>query len=79
MGGPAFCKTCGVHMFGNIYGPPISNFDKLAPERIPIVLEIYAKNMNTQPVPVRTFDGVDFASLTINYDPCGAEGYKLDP
>ncbi|XWW94161.1 hypothetical protein V2A60_002103 [Cordyceps javanica] len=78
MSGPAMCKTCGVYMFQNVHGPPISFFDKLPPERLPIVLDNYVKNMNMQPVSVRVFDGVDIASLNIDYDDCGTEGYTLD-
>lgn len=72
------CKTCGVFMFSRIYGPPISIFDKLPPERLPIVMENYVKNMNMQPVCVRVFDDVDMATLKIEYDDCGTEGYTLD-
>lgn len=78
LGGPAMCKTCGVHMFGNLYGPPISAFDKLPAERLPIVIEIYAKNMNMQPICVRVMDDIDMSTLKIDYDDCGTEGYKLD-
>lgn len=28
MGSGVICKTCGVSVFGNIYGPPIEIFDK---------------------------------------------------
>ncbi|KAJ2978605.1 hypothetical protein NQ176_g3722 [Zarea fungicola] len=78
MSGPAMCKTCGVYMFSNIYGPPISFFDKLPPERVPIVMDTYVTNMNLQPVSVRVFDDVDISTLKIEYDDCGTEGYKLD-
>ncbi|OAA75086.1 Mss4-like protein [Akanthomyces lecanii RCEF 1005] len=78
MGGPAMCKTCGVYMFWRIYGPPISFFDKLPPERLPIVMDNYAKNMNVQPVSVRMLDDVEMETLKIDHDDCGTEGYTLD-
>lgn len=65
-------------MFSNIYGPPISFFDKLPPERVPIVMDNYVTNMNMQPISVRVFDDVDISTLKIEYDDCGTEGYKLD-
>ncbi|KAM3514722.1 hypothetical protein MY11210_001693, partial [Beauveria gryllotalpidicola] len=39
-----------IHGRSNIYGPDPSVFDKLAPERRVVVLEIYHKNMALQPV-----------------------------
>lgn len=73
------CKTCGVHMFGIVYGPPISIFDKLPPERKAVALEVYHRNLNMQPLSVRTIDDLDISSLKIEYDACGTEGYTLDP
>jgi hypothetical protein len=67
-----------VHVFGNIYGPPISVFDKLPPERKEKVLEIYRKNLQLQPLNVRAMEGVDLTELKINRSDEGTEGYVLN-
>lgn len=71
------CKTCGVTVFNNVYGPPVSVFDSLPPERKEKVLEMYWKNMALQPLNVRALDGVDLESLEIERTDEGAEGYVL--
>ncbi|KAK5991546.1 hypothetical protein PT974_09830 [Cladobotryum mycophilum] len=79
-GGSTFCRTCGVHVFGNIYGPPISIFDKLPPERRELALGVYHKNMKLKPLNVRTLDNLDLASLRplIKREDEGTDGYVLD-
>lgn len=77
-GSAVHCKYCGVHVFGNIYGPDPSVFDKLQPERREIVLEIYHKNMALQPVNVRTITGLDLKSIHVERTDCGTDGYVLD-
>lgn len=79
--GSTYCKTCGVHVFSNIYGPPISVFDKLPPERKERALAVYHKNMAMQPLNVRAIEGVKvdtFQSLIKREDE-GTDGYELDP
>ncbi|KAF2663829.1 glutathione-dependent formaldehyde-activating enzyme [Microthyrium microscopicum] len=76
--GAVHCKTCGVQVFSNIYGPPRSMFDKLAPERKEKALKVYHKNMQLQPLNVRAVEGVDISSLHIIRSDEGTEGYKLD-
>lgn len=66
-------------MFWNLYGPPISMFDKLPAERRAIVLENYDSNMNLQPLSVRAMESLDLSKLQIEYDDCGTDGYSLDP
>ncbi|KAJ6789439.1 hypothetical protein PWT90_00240 [Aphanocladium album] len=78
MAASALCKTCGVHMFANIYGPPLSFLDKVAPERLSLVMDSYVQNMNMQPISVRVFDDVDMSTVKVDYDHCGTEGYALD-
>lgn len=78
-GGGVSCKTCGVHVYSNIYGPPISIFDKLPPERKEYALGVYHKNMALQPLNVRAMEDVDLASLNINRTDEGTKGYELDP
>ncbi|KAK0634164.1 Mss4-like protein [Immersiella caudata] len=75
--GEAHCKTCGVLVFNNVYGPLISVFDSLPPERKEVVLGIYWKNMAMQPLNVRVLDNVNFESLDVNRADEGTEGYVL--
>lgn len=77
-GGAAHCKNCGVHIFGNIYGPDPAVFDKLPPERREIALQVYHKNMALQPVNVRAIEGLDLKSMHIERTDCGTDGYVLD-
>ena len=75
--GAVHCKTCGVMVFKNVYGPPISVFDSLPPERKEAVLAIYWKNMAMQPLNVRALDDIDLVSLEIKRTDEGTEGYVL--
>jgi hypothetical protein len=76
--GQVYCKTCGVHVFSNIYGPATSIFDKLPPERKEVALKLYHKNMQLQPLNVRAMEGVDLNTLDINRFDVGTGGYELD-
>ena len=82
-GSVVHCKTCGVFVFTNIYGPPISIFDKLAPERKAIALETYHRNIKLLPLNVRTMENFEcvHGELSINKVDEGAEGYAelLEP
>ncbi|KAK4443385.1 hypothetical protein QBC34DRAFT_488382 [Podospora aff. communis PSN243] len=75
--GAVHCKTCGALVFNNVYGPPISVFDSLPPERKEVVLAIYWKNMAMQPLNVRTLDNVDIQLLEVKRTDEGTEGYAL--
>jgi hypothetical protein len=75
--GAAHCKTCGVLVFNNVYGPPIRVFDSLPPERKEKALAIYRKNMAMQPLNVRALDDVDILSLKVERTDEGTEGYSL--
>ncbi|KAF3762730.1 hypothetical protein M406DRAFT_264248 [Cryphonectria parasitica EP155] len=76
--GISHCKTCGVMVFSNIYGPPISIFDKLPAERKELALAVYHKNLNLKPLNVRTVEGLDLGSITIERTDEGTDGYALD-
>ena len=65
-------------MFTNIYGPPISIFDRLPPERKEVALQTYHKNMQLQPLNVRAMEGVELFSLVIARTDEGTDGYVLD-
>lgn len=83
MGGVVHCKTCAVQVFTNLYGPPITIFDKLPPERKAYALEVYHKNMSLQPLNVRAIEGFHPLSeiININRSDEGTEGYAelLEP
>jgi hypothetical protein len=73
MGHP-FCKTCGVHVVMNVYGPPQEVVEKWPEARQAIV----KKNLDLKPVNVRTLDGVGVGRLKINKTEAGTEGYAED-
>ena len=65
-------------MFSNVYGPPISVFDRLPPERKENALKAYHENMRLQPLNVRAVEGVDLSVLDVQRTDEGTEGYQLD-
>lgn len=75
-----YCKTCGVFVFSAIYGPPISIFDKLAPDRKAHALDIYYKNISLLPLNVRALKGAS-SFIGIQRSDDGTAGYEelLDP
>ncbi|KAK8105214.1 glutathione-dependent formaldehyde-activating enzyme [Apiospora kogelbergensis] len=77
-GGPHHCKTCGVFVFHEVAGPPISVFDDMAPERRKHMLGVYHRNMNLQPLNIRCLGGFDMKALDIQRSDEGTEGYRLD-
>ncbi|OTA01100.1 hypothetical protein A9Z42_0014060 [Trichoderma parareesei] len=79
--GSTFCKICGVHVFSNVYGPPMSVFNKLPPQRKEVALAVYHKNMAMQPLNVRAMEGVKLDNLRplIKREDEGTEGYDLEP
>lgn len=83
MGAVVHCKTCGVQIFTNLYGPPITVFDKLPPERKAYALEVYHKNMSLQPLNLRAMEAFQQLSETIKIKRTdeGTEGYAelLEP
>jgi len=64
-------------VFNNVYGPPISVFDRLPPERKEQVLAVYWKNLAVRPLNVRALDYVDIGSLEVRRADEGTEGYEL--
>jgi hypothetical protein len=77
-GGGVHCKTCGVYVFSNIYGPPMSIFSGMSQERKEKALKLYHRNMQLQPLNVRAMERVDVSVLHINRADTGTEGYELD-
>lgn len=73
MGHP-FCKTCGVHVVINVYGPPQHVIDRLPEDRKKMV----AKKLDLKPVNVRALDGVDLSLLKIERSDEGTHGYERD-
>lgn len=65
-------------VYSNIYGPPITVFDKLPPERKERALAVYAKNLELKPLNVRAVEGVKLESLAIQRSDEGTDGYVLE-
>jgi hypothetical protein len=70
MGHP-FCKTCGVHVYMNVYGPPQDIVDRL-PEAKKVFV---GKQLELQPVSLRILEGVSLGDLSIQRSDGGAQGY----
>lgn len=75
--GAAHCKTCGVLVFNKVYGPPVSVFDRLPPERREVVLAAYHKNLAMRPLNVRALDDVDIRALKVHRVNEGTGGYEI--
>ncbi|KAF4871689.1 Centromere protein V [Colletotrichum siamense] len=71
--GAPFCRTCGVHCFGNLYGPPQSIVDRLPDAK----KEFVRKQLEIQPLNVRVLNEVDWEELEIKWANEGTEGYAL--
>lgn len=71
MGHP-FCKTCGVHVYMNVYGPPQSVIDRLPEEKKIMVRQ----NLDMTPVNVRVLDGIQLGGLSVARTDEGTEGYE---
>ncbi|KAH0441256.1 glutathione-dependent formaldehyde-activating gfa [Colletotrichum camelliae] len=71
--GAPFCKTCGVHCFGNLYGPPQSIIERLPEAK----KEFVRKQLEIQPLNVRVLNDVDWNGLGIKWANEGTEGYAL--
>ncbi|UNI17925.1 hypothetical protein JDV02_004232 [Purpureocillium takamizusanense] len=78
-GGLVHCSTCGVFVFNVIYGPPLSVFDKLPPERKARALEAYRRNVSLLPLNVRALEGlgreVQLGGLGVERADEGTDGY----
>lgn len=77
--GVNFCRTCGVHVYSTVYGPPITVYDKLPPPTREAALAVYHKSINLQPLNLRAAEELDLASINISRSDEGTEGYQLDP
>ncbi|KAJ6437719.1 glutathione-dependent formaldehyde-activating enzyme [Purpureocillium lavendulum] len=78
-GGVVHCSTCGVFVFNIIYGPPLSIFDKLPPERKARALEAYHRNVSLLPLNLRAVEGlhreVQLGSVGVERADEGTEDY----
>ncbi|KAH8668853.1 hypothetical protein BX600DRAFT_460827 [Xylariales sp. PMI_506] len=81
-GGNVHCQVCGVFVFSNVYGPPISIFDRLPPERRERALAVYHANIQLKPLNVRSAEVADLAgfvaALEVKREDEGTDGYVLD-
>ncbi|KAI1174672.1 Mss4-like protein [Nemania sp. FL0916] len=75
--GVTFCKTCGVHVFSIVHGPPLSMLDRIPYDRREHFMTVYQKSMNLQPLNVRSIEGIDLESLDVKRTDEGTEGYEL--
>lgn len=73
MGHP-FCKTCGVHVYMNVYGPPQQVMDRLPDDK----KEFVQRNLDFQPISVRALDRIDLCTLSIKSSDQGTDGYEKD-
>ncbi|KAK1496635.1 glutathione-dependent formaldehyde-activating enzyme [Colletotrichum tamarilloi] len=71
--GSPFCRTCGVHCFGNLYGPPKELVAKLPEAR----QEFVRKQLEIQPLNVRVLEGLEWDSVNIEWSNDGTEGYVV--
>ncbi|KAI1109897.1 Mss4-like protein [Nemania sp. NC0429] len=76
--GVAFCKTCGVHVFSVVHGPPLTILDTIPAGQHEHFMSVYRKSVNLQPLNIRSMEEVDLASLHITRTDEGTEGYALD-
>ncbi|KAL0944722.1 glutathione-dependent formaldehyde-activating gfa [Colletotrichum truncatum] len=71
--GSPFCKTCGVHCFSNLYGPPQAIIDRLPDEKKKFV----RRQLEIQPVNVGVLEDVEWDKLNLQWANEGTEGYVL--
>ncbi|OHX01173.1 glutathione-dependent formaldehyde-activating enzyme [Colletotrichum incanum] len=71
--GSPFCRICGVHCFGNLYGPPKEILDRLSEAR----REFVRKQLEVQPLNIRVLDDVEWDRINITWSNDGTEGYIL--
>ncbi|KAK2041946.1 glutathione-dependent formaldehyde-activating enzyme [Colletotrichum somersetense] len=68
-----FCRTCGVHCFGNLYGPPKEIIARLPEAK----QEFVRKQLEIQPLNIRVLDGVEWDRINIKWSNDGAADYVL--
>lgn len=71
--GAPFCKTCGIHCFGNLYGPPKEVLATWPEARQAVV----KKKLMIQPLNIRVLDNVEWDELKWEKLDVGTEGYRL--
>ncbi|KDN64894.1 putative glutathione-dependent formaldehyde-activating enzyme, partial [Colletotrichum sublineola] len=71
--GSPFCRTCGVHCFGNLYGPPKEIVVRLPEAR----QEFVRRQLEIQPLNVRVLEGVEWDRINIKWSNDGAADYVL--
>ncbi|CCF33092.1 hypothetical protein CH063_05349 [Colletotrichum higginsianum] len=72
--GSPFCRICGVHCFGNLYGPPEEVLARLPEAKQDFV----RKQLEVQPLNIRVLDGVEWDRVDIKWKNEGTEGYVLE-
>jgi hypothetical protein len=69
-----FCKTCGIHVYQNLYGPPKSVVEAMPESRRQAV----QKMLDMQPINVRVLDGFDLDRCEIKREDEGTNGYEIE-
>ncbi|KOS19993.1 hypothetical protein ESCO_005593 [Escovopsis weberi] len=72
--GHPFCKTCGAHVYMNLYGPPQHLVDGFPEEKKAQVRAM----LDLKPVNVRHLENVDLGALAIERNVEGTDGYERD-
>ncbi|WDK21229.1 glutathione-dependent formaldehyde-activating enzyme [Colletotrichum graminicola] len=72
-GGSPFCRICGVHCFGNLYGPPKEVINRLPETK----QEFVRRQLEIQPLNIRVLDGVEWDRINIKWSNEGTAGYVL--
>ncbi|OLN87507.1 hypothetical protein CCHL11_06156 [Colletotrichum chlorophyti] len=71
--GSPFCRACGVHCFGNLYGPPKDLIARLPKAK----QEFVRKQLEIQPLNIRVLDDVEWDEIDIKWSNEGTEGYAV--
>lgn len=67
-----FCKTCGLHVYQDLYGPPQHIVDSMPEQR----KEVVRKMLDIKPLNVRCFDEVDLEGWGVQRSDEGTAGYE---
>ncbi|GJC78865.1 hypothetical protein ColLi_01703 [Colletotrichum liriopes] len=61
--GSPFCRICGVHCFGNLYGPPKDIVARLPEAK----QEFVRKQLEVRPLNIRVLDDVEWDKINITW------------
>lgn len=67
-----FCRTCGINVYQNLYGPPLPVIDSMPEERKALVRQM----LDIKPLNVRVFEDVVLSDCNVKRVDQGTEGYE---